>query len=376
MASGEYAAMKLGDEAAFFASAATLVRRYFELEDPTTIRPIGLELLLTAPLGEHTKVRLRGIIDRLELDDDGGLVVTDYKTGKVPGERQEQGRLTGVHFYSYLCESLFGRRPSRIQLLYLGEPVAIVTTPSEQSTRGLEKKVGDLVGDRAGVRARRLPAQAQRAVQLVLVQGPLPGVRRDGAGLVASRRGRHRDRGARRRAQGRGPAGREPGRDGPPRLVRVRVKAFDDGVDRAFDAIRGNPIADRIMYGASALGDFSLLWHLAGVSRALLGDEKAGREAVRLAGSLLVETALINAGVKSLFRRSRPDWEQPRPHSLRKPRSSSFPSGHATSASWPPRCWRPAAHAAGRCGSRWRRSWRRAGCTSASTTAPTWPPAR
>lgn len=142
MASAEYASMVLADEAAFFASAATLVRRYFELEDPTTIRPIGLELLLTAPLGEHTTVRLRGIIDRLELDDDGGLVVTDYKTGKVPGERQEQGRLTGVHFYSYLCESLFGRRPSRIQLLYLSEPVAIVTTPSEQSTRGLEKKVG------------------------------------------------------------------------------------------------------------------------------------------------------------------------------------------------------------------------------------------
>jgi putative RecB family exonuclease len=142
MGSPEYVAMELVDEAAFYASAATLVKRYFQLEDPTKIRPIGLELLLTAPLGEHAKVRLRGIIDRLELDDDGGLVVTDYKTGRVPGERQEQGRLTGVHFYSYLCESLFGRRPSRIQLLYLGEPVAIVATPSEQSTRGLEKKVG------------------------------------------------------------------------------------------------------------------------------------------------------------------------------------------------------------------------------------------
>jgi putative RecB family exonuclease len=124
----------------FRSSAATLVRRYFDLEDPTKIRPIGLELLLATPLNAH--VSLRGIIDRLELDEDGELVVTDYKTGKVPGERQEQGRLTGVHFYSYLCEKLFGRRPARIQLLYLGEPVAIIATPSEQSTRGLEKKVG------------------------------------------------------------------------------------------------------------------------------------------------------------------------------------------------------------------------------------------
>ena len=139
MATEEYAEMELDDPAEFRASAATLVRRYFELEDPTKVRPIGLELLLSTPLND--RVSLRGIIDRLELDDDGELVVTDYKTGKVPGERQEQGRLTGVHFYSYLCEQLFGRRPARIQLLYLGEPVAIIATPSEQSTRGLEKKV-------------------------------------------------------------------------------------------------------------------------------------------------------------------------------------------------------------------------------------------
>lgn len=140
MLGDEYAGLELDDEAAFRASAAELVRRYFLLEDPTTIRPIGLELLLSTPL--NARVALRGIIDRLELDDDGELVVTDYKTGKVPGERQEQGRLTGVHFYSYLCEKLLGRRPARIQLLYLGEPVAIIATPSEQSTRGLERKVG------------------------------------------------------------------------------------------------------------------------------------------------------------------------------------------------------------------------------------------
>jgi putative RecB family exonuclease len=142
MSNDEYSSLTLADPDAFRSSAQTLVRRYFELEDPRTITPIGLELLLSTPLSESGTVKLRGIIDRLELDADGELVVTDYKTGKVPGERHEQGRLTGVHFYSYLCERLFGRRPARVQLLYLGEPVAIIATPSEQSTRGLEKKVG------------------------------------------------------------------------------------------------------------------------------------------------------------------------------------------------------------------------------------------
>jgi putative RecB family exonuclease len=125
-------------EAAFVDDAERLVRRYFELEDPTTITPIGIELKLEVAVGG---LRLRGIIDRLELDADGQLVVTDYKTGRVPKQNFEQGKLGGVHFYAFLCERLFGQRPARVQLLYLDEPVAIVTTPTEQSIRGLERKV-------------------------------------------------------------------------------------------------------------------------------------------------------------------------------------------------------------------------------------------
>ena len=122
----------------FLADAEALVRRYFELEDPTTVNPIGLELRMEVELDGLT---LRGIIDRLELDADGELVVTDYKTGRAPLEVHEQSRLGGVHFYAFLCERLFGRRPSRVQLLYLAQPVAIITVPSEQSVRQLERKV-------------------------------------------------------------------------------------------------------------------------------------------------------------------------------------------------------------------------------------------
>ena len=137
----EYQELGLDDEAeaALHSQAEQLVRRYFDLEDPTQIRPIGIELMLEAELGG---VRLRGIIDRLDLDDDGELVVTDYKTGRSPGVRYEQGRFGGVHFYAFLCESVLGRRPARVQLLYLADGVTIVATPSEQSVRGLERRVG------------------------------------------------------------------------------------------------------------------------------------------------------------------------------------------------------------------------------------------
>jgi putative RecB family exonuclease len=143
----EYTGLALEPEqaATFRDEAEALVRRYFELEDPTLVTPIGLELKLEVevPLPSGSLVTLRGIIDRLELDEDGGLVVTDYKTGKPPGPRQEQQRLGGVHFYAFLCERLFGQRPSRVQLLYLGggKPQSISISPSEQSTRGLQRRV-------------------------------------------------------------------------------------------------------------------------------------------------------------------------------------------------------------------------------------------
>jgi putative RecB family exonuclease len=127
------------EEAAFLDDARRLVRNYFRLEDPTLVRPIGVELMLDADIGG---ARVRGIIDRLELDHNGELVVTDYKSGKAPAERYERGRLDGVQLYSLLCERNFGRRPARVRLLYLGDPLEISTSPSDQSTKAAERKVG------------------------------------------------------------------------------------------------------------------------------------------------------------------------------------------------------------------------------------------
>jgi putative RecB family exonuclease len=121
----------------FYADAETLVHRYFELEDPTRVRPIGLELRLSVTVGS---LSLRGVIDRLELDENGELVITDYKTGSVPGERHELQRLAGVHMYALMVEQLLGKRPVRVQLLYLLKPEAIIAVPSEQSVNGVARK--------------------------------------------------------------------------------------------------------------------------------------------------------------------------------------------------------------------------------------------
>lgn len=114
------------------------------------------------------------------------------------------------------------------------------------------------------------------------------------------------------------------------RRLRRAVARFDVAVDRRFDRIRGIPTVDRVMYTASELGDWSLIWHIVGTAQALRPGRRP-ESAVRLATIQGVESILVNGVIKSFFRRKRPVIEAIRPHRLRQPRSSSFPSGHASS---------------------------------------------
>ena len=131
-------------------TATGLVDAYFELEDPRHVRPIGLEIMLSATT--RTGVVLRGIIDRLEVQD-GDLVVTDYKTGRSPSLYDERARLLGVNVYAHLCEAVLGRRPARVQLLFLANREALIAEPSDQSARALEVQV-DAVWDAVGRASR------------------------------------------------------------------------------------------------------------------------------------------------------------------------------------------------------------------------------
>jgi undecaprenyl-diphosphatase len=85
------------------------------------------------------------------------------------------------------------------------------------------------------------------------------------------------------------------------------------------------------MYGASAAGDHSMVWlALAGVEGWRAGQ---GRRTLLRAGAVLgAESVLVNGLVKLAFRRRRPENTGPRPLPLRIPRTSSFPSGHASAA--------------------------------------------
>jgi len=135
----EFEGLGLGpaEAEAFLADARALVANVFELEDPNQTRTVGVELGVEAVV---EGMRLRGIIDRLDVGPDGRLVVVDYKTGRAPAERYERGSLGGVHTYALLCQSVLGQAPSEVRLLYLRQPVTISTAASEQTIRGQRRR--------------------------------------------------------------------------------------------------------------------------------------------------------------------------------------------------------------------------------------------
>lgn len=109
------------------------------------------------------------------------------------------------------------------------------------------------------------------------------------------------------------------------------VRRFDSAVDTAFDRLRGNPVADRAFYAITELGDFGLVWLVIGGVRALRNDDDI-EEFVRLAVTMGIESVVVNGVIKNMVKRERPVVETERPHNLRIPLTTSFPSGHASSA--------------------------------------------
>jgi undecaprenyl-diphosphatase len=114
------------------------------------------------------------------------------------------------------------------------------------------------------------------------------------------------------------------------------LDAFDARVGAAADSIR-SPALDRIAYRLSSAADHSLLWFVAGAARSIRTGDL--RFVVRFSAAMSLESALTNGLVKAMFRRTRPappsgsvPLPDALPYGMRRPITSSFPSGHATAA--------------------------------------------
>jgi len=109
------------------------------------------------------------------------------------------------------------------------------------------------------------------------------------------------------------------------------VTRFDEAGDRVLEPLRNVRVLSAAFGAASTVGDFSIIWHVIGFLRAI-GSARRLHEALFLSCALGVESLVVNQGVKRIFKRERPTTSGDDRFDIRTPSTSSFPSGHASSA--------------------------------------------
>ena len=117
------------------------------------------------------------------------------------------------------------------------------------------------------------------------------------------------------------------------------VRALAGAVDRAgYDAVAGTatPHLDRLLVGASTAANYSRLWLVTAAALAVAGGGRGRRAARQGVLAVALTSAVTNLVLKPVAGRQRPARSGGRPapdtRRVRRPVSTSFPSGHTASA--------------------------------------------
>ncbi|MFI9627866.1 RecB family exonuclease [Streptomyces sp. NPDC052042] len=125
--------------ARWLSEAERLVERWFSLEDPTRLEPAEREMFVETEL--DSGLRLRGVIDRVDVAPTGEVRIVDYKTGKAPRPEYAEGALFQMKFYALVVWRLKGVVPRRLQLVYLGSGDVVTYDPVRGDLERVERKL-------------------------------------------------------------------------------------------------------------------------------------------------------------------------------------------------------------------------------------------
>ena len=109
----------IDEERSWGVDSMALLANYFSVEDPAEVEPLDRELDM---LEDLDGIVIRGILDRIDRDEDGNLVITDYKTGKAPPERYALSSFFALKIYALLIRRRLNETPSEVRLMYLNGP--------------------------------------------------------------------------------------------------------------------------------------------------------------------------------------------------------------------------------------------------------------
>lgn len=107
------------DERQWGVDSMSLLANYFTVEDPALVEPLDRELDM---LEDLDGIVIRGILDRIDRDPDGNLIIIDYKTGKAPPERYALGSFFALKIYALLIRRRLNETPAEVRLMYLNGP--------------------------------------------------------------------------------------------------------------------------------------------------------------------------------------------------------------------------------------------------------------
>lgn len=114
------------------------VENYFTMEDPKSVDVVATEQWVEATING---VNMRGIIDRLDRNDMGQLVISDYKSGKVPGERYRGSKWEQLAFYAAVVQDTQGVTPVTGRLIFIAHGEVLETPITDTSVTKVISKV-------------------------------------------------------------------------------------------------------------------------------------------------------------------------------------------------------------------------------------------
>jgi DNA helicase-2/ATP-dependent DNA helicase PcrA len=137
------------------AAAHEVVARFWEAQQREPARPIAVERDFTVAFGQD---RLRGRYDRVDRDDAGRSVITDYKSSDVrdlatANKRARESLQLSIYALAHEAET--GSLPDELALYFLETGLVGRSVPSEKRLAGAQQK---LTAVAAGIRAGQFEA--------------------------------------------------------------------------------------------------------------------------------------------------------------------------------------------------------------------------
>ena len=115
-----------------------LLNNYMSIEDPTSFDPLERERWVRGTIDD---LNLRGILDRMDRNQKGELIIVDYKSGKAPMAKYKEPRFFALKLYAMLIKDELGEMPAELKLIYLKNSTIHTLKISEQDLIDVKNEI-------------------------------------------------------------------------------------------------------------------------------------------------------------------------------------------------------------------------------------------